>query len=130
MESARIAEASEAKGSDAWVTQEPVLKKIFGKGLACGTPGSELTLKFSGTTVGIFWVMAADSGDIEWSIDGSAPKTRSSWDKYCLGFNRQGYTILANNLPQGEHTLTIKVLDTRSKESTGTMIRIGSFLLN
>lgn len=130
MESARIADASEAQGGDAWVTKDPVLTRYFGKGLACGTPGSELTLKFSGTTVGIFWVMAADSGDIEWSIDGSAPKTRSSWDKYCLKFNRQGYTILANNLPQGEHTLTIKVLETKNKESTGTMIRIGSFLLN
>lgn len=130
LENARIAEAKEAQASDGWQDKEPMLNRFFKSGAAGNTPGSELTFKFNGSIVGVFWVIAADSGDISWSIDGAPAKNRSSWDKYALKFNRKGYTILADDLTPGEHTLTIKILEAKNEQSTGNWVRIGSFLVN
>jgi lysophospholipase L1-like esterase len=98
--------------------------------LATDSPGSEFEHIFTGTTIGIYWMIAPDSGDIEWSVDGSEPKRLSSWDKYALKFTRPGYVILADDLSSGEHRLKIRVLSEKNPQSKGTWIRIGAFLVH
>jgi hypothetical protein len=98
--------------------------------LATDAAGSELVHIFTGTTVGIYWLIAPDSGDVEWSIDGGEFKRLSSWDKYALKFSRPGYVILADDLSSGEHRLTIRVLAEKNPQSKGTWIRIGAFLVH
>lgn len=122
---------------DAWTAQAPGWtqdKKPFGTlfshMLTCATPGAELTFKFSGTAVGLYWQIAADSGDIEWTLDGGKANRRSSWDKYALSFNRPNYAVLSDTLAPGEHTLKIKILAEKNVQSKGNMIRIAAFMVN
>jgi lysophospholipase L1-like esterase len=113
-----------------WIKEEKPLAGAYPHYLATDVPGSDLEHIFTGTTVGIYWLIAPDSGDIEWSIDGGEPKRLSSWDKYALKSSRAGYVILADDLPSAEHKLKIRVLPEKNPQSKGTWIRIGAFLVH
>jgi hypothetical protein len=113
-----------------WQKEDKSLAGQYPHYISADAPDTELEHKFTGTTVGIFWLIAPDSGDIEWSIDDGKPTRLSSWDKYALKFTRAGYTVLADNLPSGEHTLKIKVLGQSPAQSTGSWIRIGAILIH
>ena len=122
---------------DAWTIAAPgctqdkkPLGNVFPHMLVSEAPGSELTFKFSGTAVGLYWQIAGDSGDIEWSIDGGKTNRRSSWDKYALSFNRPNYAVLSDTLAPGEHTIKIKVLAEKNPQSKGNVIRIAAFMVN
>ena len=95
-----------------------------------GGAGAALTLEFFGDTVGVYWMMAKDSGRIEYSVDDGEWNCRSSWDHYCLRFNRAGSTILAAGLEPKMHTLRIRVSAEHDEQSEGSMIRIGAFLVS
>ncbi len=97
--------------------------------LACDAAGAELEYHFKGRAVGLYWLIAPDSGDIAWSVDGNRPERLSSWDKYAMSFTRANYSILDDNLEEGEHVLRIKVLQDRQPQSTGNWIRIGAMLV-
>ena len=90
-------------------------------------PGAELTIRFTGSALGVYWMMSSDSGDIDYCIDGGEWKHMSSWDIYCLRFARAGFHMLARNLPEGEHTLTLRVSEQKNEQSTGHWVRIGAF---
>jgi hypothetical protein len=114
--------------AEGWNRNDPTIR--FPTSISSQNPGSELKYPFKGTAIGLFWLVAPDSGDIEWSIDGGAPKRASSWDKYALKFSRSNYVILADNLSSGDHVLKFKVLAEKNPESKGTWIRIGGILVN
>lgn len=113
-----------------WEKEEKSLAGQYPHYISASLPDTELVHKFTGTTVGVFWLIAPDSGDIEWSIDDGKPTRLSSWDKYALKFTRAGYAILADDLPSGEHTLKIKVLGESNAQSKGSWIRIGAILIH
>ncbi|WP_168120906.1 SGNH/GDSL hydrolase family protein [Paenibacillus sp. HB172176] len=122
---------------DAWeLLQEPwekdssSLARRYPHMLVSGTPGAELHYTFQGSFIGLYWLIAPDSGDIEWSVDGSKARRQSSWDKHALKFTRAGYCILDHNLDPGEHVLTIKVLQEKQPQSEGNWIRIGAVLVD
>lgn len=130
LENAHLVDASEITAPEGWTHDEPSGKKQFPHNLSTTQPDSTLKYKFSGTAIGIYWIIAPDSGDIQWSIDGSAPKQASSWDKYALRYSRANYKIFDDALAPGEHELTLKVLPDAKAQSTGTWIRIGALLVN
>ena len=74
-------------------------------------------------------MLAKDAGDIAYEIDGGETQTTRTWDHYCKSFNRAGGRLLCGELPYGEHTLTLRVADTKAEESEGTAIRIGAFMV-
>jgi lysophospholipase L1-like esterase len=113
-----------------WEKDEGSLARRYPHMLVCGTPGAELEYKFQGKSIGLYWLIAPDSGDIEWSVDGNKPKRLSSWDKHALNFTRAGYCILDHNLEAGEHVLKIKVLQEKHPQSEGNWIRIGAVLVD
>ena len=92
-------------------------------------PGATLELKFTGTRCELFWMMAKDSGDIIYTCDGGEEMTRSSWDSYCLNFNRANAHWLARNLPYGEHILKLRISENKNEKSEGTAIRIAALLV-
>ena len=127
-ENAQMVDALDV-AAEGWTRDDPALAKRFPHSISADKPGTELKFKFKGSAIGLFWIIAPDSGDIEWSIDGSAPKRASSWDSYALRFTRTNYVIFSDSLAASEHELTIRVLAEKKAESTGTWIRIGSILV-
>jgi len=113
-----------------WQKEEKSMGGRFPHFVASNSAGTELVHKFSGSTIGVYWLIAPDGGDIEWSIDGGEPKRVSSWDKYSVKNARAGYVIFADDLSAGEHTLKIRVLGDKKPESQGTWIRIGALLVH
>ena len=124
---ARLEDAAQAL-SDGFT---PVEKSLCGRypHYLEGSAGASLSFSFRGTEVGLYWMLAKDSGRIEYSIDGGEWQTRSAWDTYCLRFNRAGSTILAAELPDGAHELRLRVAREKDEQSGGTLIRIGAFLV-
>jgi lysophospholipase L1-like esterase len=112
-----------------WIRLEQSLGGRYPHMLGCNVPGIELNLIFKGTAIGLYWLIAADSGDIEWTIDDHSSGKLSSWDEYALSYDRAGYCILEEELEQGEHCLKIKILKEKQPGSIGTWIRIGAFLI-
>lgn len=90
--------------------------------------GSELKLNFTGTSIGVLWQVSPKSGAIEYKIDNGAWKYLDVYDDIAYKYARPDYEILAENLENTAHTLTIKVSDKRNAKSMGTEIIIGSFL--
>ena len=124
---ARLADAAEAT-ADGFTAVEKSLCGRYPRYFE-GRAGASLSFSFTGTTVGLYWMMAKDSGKIEYSLDGGEPQTRSAWDTYCPRFNRAGSTILAADLPAGAHELRLRVLPEHDDASEGDVIRIGAFLV-
>lgn len=124
---ARLADAAEAE-TDGFL---PVAQSLCGRypHYIEGDAGASLTFAFHGTTLGLYWMMAKDSGMIEYSIDGGAWERRSAWDSYCPRFMRAGSVILKRDLPCGAHEARIRVLPEKDPLSEGTKIRIGAFLV-
>lgn len=112
-----------------WEKDSNTLADRYPHMLVCNTAGAELEYHFKGKAIGLYYLIAPDSGDFEWSIDGSEVKRQSSWDKYAKRFTRANYCILDDNLEEGEHILKIKVLQDKNPESLGNWLRIGAVLL-
>lgn len=93
-------------------------------------PGAKLTFSFTGENAGFYWMLAKDSGDVIVQVDDGEPKVMRSWDHYCKSFNRAGAAFFGQNLPNGKHTVTVTVADTKAEESEGYAIRIGAVLVS
>ncbi len=93
-------------------------------------PGSTLSFRFTGDTCAFYWMLAKDAGDVLVSVDGGKETLMRSWDHYCKAFNRAGAAFVAKELAVGEHTVTVRVAETKAEESEGTVIRIGAFLIS
>jgi len=95
--------------------------------IGASKPGSELTFEFEGSNLGVYWMMSSDSGDIDYKIDDGDWQHKSSFDEYCLRFARANFHMLAQNLPEGPHTITIRISETKDDRSVGRWVRIGAF---
>lgn len=92
-------------------------------------PGATLRMNFTGRVLGLFWIVDRDAGQVEVQIDGGETITVSAWDETVIQYpNRLCYTILAEDLPLGEHTVELRTAE-KLPESTGNFIRIASFML-
>ena len=114
---------------DKWHRSEHTLCGRYPRYLECTEPGGTLTFAFEGTRIDLYFMMARDSGDIVFSVDGGEEHTVSSWDSYCKSFNRANLGTLISGLPAGPHTLTLRVSDHKNAESEGYAVRIGAFLV-
>ncbi|MDD4869170.1 MAG: SGNH/GDSL hydrolase family protein [Kiritimatiellae bacterium] len=105
-------------------------------------PGDSLEFEFTGTALGLFENVQKDGGKYEWTIDDGEDGEK---DKNFGGpkgvkhgivdtapgpyFARNHYAMLCCGLPQGKHTLKIKVLEEHDKTSTGNRLLIGYFMV-
>ncbi len=127
LEEVRLVDAWEIE-APGWTREEESLAGHYPHRLACNRPETTLTYRFTGSFIGLYWLVAPDSGDIEWSVDGSAPERTSSWDEWTRLWTRASYVVLRDDLQPGEHELRIRVLADKNPEATGTWIRIAALL--
>jgi len=98
--------------------------------LEAATPGSEVRLKFSGTTVGAYLIVGFDAGRIEASVDGGEPKSIETFDHYCEQFHRPQHKLFFDDLTDGPHELVLKLSAEHHEKATGTALRIVQFMVN
>lgn len=90
-----------------------------------------LQFKFEGTTIGIIAISGADSGILEYSIDGEDYEPFDQYTKVSGYLYLGRYYILASDLdPDKKHTLKLKLSDDKNRNSKGNVARICSFLIN
>jgi lysophospholipase L1-like esterase len=130
LEYGTMIDAWELPDTTGWAKEPEPLGRHVSHRLSASQPGTELRVPFTGDAIGLYWLIAPDSGDIEWRIDDGPWKRASSWDKYALSFTRANYTILSDTLSPGRHNLTVRVLPDKNPESTGTFVRIGALLVH
>ncbi len=115
--------------ADGWFREEKPLAGRYPHQLVATTPESGLSFPFTGTTIGLWWLVAKDGGDIQWRIDDDKPKRLSSYDKHTEKGDRAVAVILRDNLEPGDHVLDIRVLLEKNDNSKGNTIRLGAFLV-
>ncbi len=130
LELAHMKDSYQAELGNGWLKVDKDLCHRYPHYIEATEPGAELSYKFTGKRIGIYFMIASDSGDAEISIDGQEMQTVRTWDEYALSFNRAGYKILDCNLEYGEHILNLKVSSEKAEDSKGTAIRIGAFLVS
>ncbi len=109
-------------GADTRIADVPVL--------IAEAPGATLKLSFSGTAVGMFVAAGPDAGIVESSIDGGPWVQHDLFTPWSSGLHLNWTTMLASDLPDGPHELTLRTAETRNPGSKGTAARITDFLVN
>jgi hypothetical protein len=85
------------------------------------TPGTTAVLHFTGNQVALHAVKDVDQGEMDISVDGSAPVTV---DDYAPARNASGIVWTSPVLDPGPHVVTITVDSARNPASTGNNIAI------
>ena len=130
LESAHIEDSYQAELGGGWHKVEKDLCRRYPHYIEADESGAELTYKFCGKRIGIYFMLASDSGDFEATIDNGDAQIVRTWDKYALSFDRAGHKMLDCDLPYGAHVLKIKVCSEKDEKSKGTAVRIGAFLVS
>ena len=103
------------------------------------TPGSEFTLSFTGTAAGAFVTsFFKDVGALEVSVDGGAFVTRRMISTWSYNLHYPMTVMLADGLPYGEHTLTVRLAEdhkdafdrTQDNRAGGRVARIHALCVN
>lgn len=93
--------------------------------------GAEMTFNFEvnldNSGLYVYWMMASDSGDIDYQLDGGEWKHFSSYDEYCARFARANFHCLERGLSKGSHTVTLRLSEQKDPSSDGRWVRIGAF---
>ncbi len=138
-EQARFVDVRSAKLGKGWEVKVPEWNKIPGhkrerytscETLCAETPGAELTLNFAGTAIGLWITSGADAGAVEYRIDQGEWKTYDLFTGYSPALHYPYTATLAADLSQGAHTLTLRVAQTKNKNSKGHAVRIMAFGVN
>lgn len=95
--------------------------------LSAEEPGAECTLKFKGSTLGVYVVAGPDAGTLEVSIDGGKFESRDLFHRYSSGLHYPRTVILATDLEDGEHTAVLRVSKDKNEKSSGHAVRIMQF---
>jgi hypothetical protein len=93
-------------------------------------PGDSLRFSFSGRAVGICITSGPDAGIIRYSIDGKYVGEKNLFTKWSRSLHLPWYVLLEDELPKGEHTVSITILDSKDPNSVGHSVRIQQFLVN
>ncbi|MCQ2352554.1 MAG: GDSL-type esterase/lipase family protein [Victivallaceae bacterium] len=136
----RIIKSDAAKFDDLWSYSIPDWEKIPGKKRSCYTgkkilhstaPGATLTLDFTGRAIGFLTTAGDDAGILEFSIDGAPFKTVDTYRSDYSKILHYPYTVmLADELDDGKHTLTLRIAQKHNEASCGNAIRIFGFTAN
>ncbi|MBI5686743.1 MAG: prolyl oligopeptidase family serine peptidase [Verrucomicrobia bacterium] len=135
----RLADIKEAHVASGWKLDpswKPAGKIGTRKGfvnvpmLVAEEPGAALTLKFTGTAVGIFVAAGPDAGVVEFKVDGGAWKTTDLFTHWSGSLHIPWAYVLDADLTDGAHELTLRISDKKNAESKGHAARIVNFLAN
>ncbi len=93
-------------------------------------PGATLTLKFTGTAIGVTMPTGYDVGILEFKVDAGAFKKQDLFTKWSRGLHIPWIYMLETDLTPGNHTLTLRMSAKKNKHSKGTACRICWFAVN
>ena len=96
--------------------------------LCTDEPGAELTLKFTGTAVGVFVVAGPDAAILEAQVDQRSRQRVNLYHRFSQGLHYPRTVMLATDLPPGEHLLRLRVA--ADSQSNGHAARIVKFVAN
>jgi lysophospholipase L1-like esterase len=92
--------------------------------------GSLLEFQFKGNAVGIAVAAGPDAGVIDFRIDDGDWQKQDLFTKWSLNLHLPWYYTLAAGLPDGEHTLQIRITGEKNSQSVGKVCRIRYFYVN
>ena len=92
--------------------------------------GAELKFEFQGQAFGLYVLAGPDAGRVEYSVDGSEFKTAELYHRHSSGLHYPRTVMLATDLEQGQHQVTLKVSEDRHAKSKGNAVRILEFVTN
>lgn len=96
---------------------------------AAEQPGAELTLDFTGTAFGLIPIVGEDAGAIEYSLDGAPFVQRDLYSAaYGEMFQLPSPHLISVDLPDGKHTVVLRVSAEKHPKSKGHAVRILQFL--
>jgi dienelactone hydrolase len=98
--------------------------------LEVSNPGTELTLEFIGTAIGITIPAGYDAGILEFKIDNGDFKQKDLFTKWSRGLHIPWIFMLESNLKPGDHVLTLRMSKKKNSRSEGTACRICWFAVN
>ena len=98
--------------------------------LVADKPGAELTFAFEGTAVGLWIIAGPDVGIIDYRIDGGAWQQRDQFTPWSGHLHLPWTLVLADELPDGKHTLTLCTNYSKNRASRGHACRIVLFCVN
>ncbi|MGM0376560.1 MAG: sialate O-acetylesterase [Bacteroidota bacterium] len=92
--------------------------------------GDTLEFTFNGNAVGIAVAAGPDAGIIEYRIDEENWQKKDLFTKWSVNLHLPLYYTLAAGLPEGEHTLQIRITEEKNSRSMGNVCRIRYFYIN
>ncbi len=125
----RMVTVEDGLAFDGWRVSKSTMCGRLPSYLYASAPDTPLHYEFDGKVIGLYHTIEKDSGRFAYSVDGGEWRERSTFDDYALRFPRANYSILADDLEEGHHTLDLRILPTHDEDSEGTFIRIGAILL-
>jgi lysophospholipase L1-like esterase len=132
----RFIDPKKAVVTSGWELGVPEWKKLPGAcrerfravPMLCGVkPGAELTLEFTGSTVGAYLLAGPDAGVVEAAIDGGKAGPVDLYHEFSRGLHYPRTVIFATDLKPGKHTLKLTIAGQKNKDSTGHAVRIIQF---
>ncbi len=93
-------------------------------------PGEYLQYNFKGNAIGICVTSGKDAGIIEYSIDNTPFQKIDLFTQWSKMLHLPWYLVLGSDLKEKKHTLTIRIVNEKNKESEGNACRIVHFLIN
>lgn len=133
----RFVDPKEAAVKQGWRLEVPAWKDLKGSKrsrfmqipmLCADEPGAELTLKFTGTTVGAYIVAGPDAGVVEARVDGREPTEVNLLHAYSKGLHYPRTVMFDTDLPPGAHSLVLRI--SPKTQGSGHAMRIMQFVAN
>ncbi len=92
--------------------------------------GATLSLEFEGNAVGLFVTAGPDVGILEYTIDGKSYTPLDQFTQWSDHLHIPWAYVLADDLSEGKHTLTLTTSADKNEKSTGNASRIVKFFAN
>jgi len=93
-------------------------------------PGKIIKFQFEGNAVGIAVAAGPDAGIIEYSIDNSDWEKQDLYTSWSKNLYLPWYYTLASGLKNKKHTLQIRIIEEKNKESKGNKCILRYFYVN
>jgi sialidase-1 len=98
--------------------------------LAATEAGAEFEFGFDGTAAGLMIGAGPDTGIIEVSIDGGAPRTIDTFTPWSKSLYLPWALILEDNLPSGPHQARVRLAADHNPQGAGTALYVFQLLEN
>jgi len=98
--------------------------------LVAEKPGAELKFKFKGSAIGIFVAAGPDAGKIEYKIGDEPFAKLDLFTKWSNWLHLPWLYLLAADLENREHILTLRIVEEKNINSKGNACRIFYFAVN